>query len=58
MGSPDATAVRAVNKVLCEAADPELVEALRAVRAALATYLESKGLRVPKPGKGRDGAAA
>ena len=50
-------AVRAVNKALAEAEEPELVEALTAAKGALAAYLEAKGLRVPKPGKKRKEAA-
>ena len=50
-------AVRALNKALGEATDPELTEALTAARGALAGWLEAKGLRVPKPGKKREKAA-
>jgi hypothetical protein len=49
-------AVRAVNKALGVAADPELTEALIAAHTALAGYLKAKGLRVPMPGKKRDSA--
>ena len=51
-------AVRAVNKALGEAKEPDLVEALQAANAALADYLEKKGLRVPAPGKKRKEASA
>ena len=51
-------AVRAVNKALGEAKEPELVEALQAAKGVLADYLEGKGLRVPAPGKKRKEAAA
>ena len=50
-------AVRALNKALAQAEEPELVEALTAAKSALAAYLEAKGLRVPKPGKKRKEAA-
>ncbi len=40
-------AVRALNKALGEAEEPEMVEALKAATGALSTYLEGRGLRVP-----------
>ena len=49
-------AVRALNKALGKASDPDLTEALIAAHGALAGYLEGKGLRVPKPGKKREKA--
>ncbi len=51
-------AVRALNKALSEATDPELVEVLTAAHGALAGWLESKGLRVPQPGTKCEEAAA
>ncbi len=51
-------AVRAVNKALGVATDPELVDALTVAHGALAGWLEAKGLRVPKPGKKREQAPA
>ncbi len=42
-----AAAVRALNKALGEAEEPEMVEALTDARDGLSTYLEGRGLRVP-----------
>jgi len=52
-----AAAVRALNRALGEAKDEALVEALAQAKAAVAAYLEAKGLRVPVPGKWRQSAA-
>jgi len=60
-----AVAARAINKAIAEAAaqgeeadlaDAELVRALEAARGAIAGYLDSKGIRVPRPGKRRSAA--
>jgi hypothetical protein len=45
--------VRALNKAIREAKDPELVEARTAARGVLAGYLEAKGLRLPRLRKRR-----
>ena len=50
-------AVRAVNKALGIADEPALADALTAAHAALAGFLEARGLCVPQPGKRRDRAA-
>ena len=42
-----AAAVRALNKALGEAKEPELVEALTASCGKLAVFFKGKGLRVP-----------
>jgi len=51
-----AQAVRALNKARGEAEDRELVQALDAARATLATYLQGKGLRVPLARRKRERA--
>ena len=54
-----AAAVRAINKAIAEAQgaeQAELVQALEAAKVAIAAYLEGRGLRVPRSGKGRSAA--
>jgi len=51
-----AQAVRALNKARGEAEDRELVQALDAARATLASYLQGKGLRVPLARRKRERA--